>query len=299
MQSFKAFLENLRPRQWSKNLVLFAGLIFAQKFTEPACFQHAFLGFIVFCLASGAVYIYNDIVDRHLDRAHPYKQYRPIASGRLPVRTAAVLATLLMLVCLAGSAWLGQEFLLVTMAFFLWNGFYSRLLKRAVILDVVGIAVSFVLRAVASVAVLLPVVPDIAISKWLLVCTFFLSLFLGFAKRRNEIIHVSQTVNNSTRPALTAYTETLLNVLIGISFTLTLLVYTLYTVWPGTVEHFGTSNLVFSLPFVVYGLGRYLFLVYKEGRGGRPHEILLNDPALQIAVGGWIVTVVLIIGLRP
>jgi 4-hydroxybenzoate polyprenyltransferase len=299
METFKAFLENLRPRQWSKNLILFAGLIFAQKFTESACFQRAFLGFIVFCLASGTVYVYNDIVDRRLDRAHPYKRYRPIASGRLSVRAAAVMASSLMLFCLAVAAWLGQDFLLVVMAFFLWNGFYSRLLKQAVILDVVGIAVSFVLRAVASVAVLLPVAPDIAISKWLLVCTFFLSLFLGFAKRRNEIINVAQQDNNSTRPALTAYTEPLLNVLIGISFTLTLLVYTLYTVWPGTVEHFGTSNLVLSLPFVVYGLGRYLFLVYKEGRGGRPHEILLNDPALQIAVGGWIITVVLIIGLRP
>ncbi len=299
MSTLLAFLENLRPRQWSKNLILFAGLIFAQKYNDPACWKQSLLGFVVFCLASGTVYIYNDIVDRRLDRAHPYKRLRPIASGRLPVRTAAILATLTLTVCLSLALWLGREFAAITLAFFLWNGFYTRLLKQAVILDVVGIAVSFVLRAVASVAVLLPVAPDVVVSKWLLVCTFFLSMFLGFCKRRNEIIHVPQAENNSTRPALAAYTEILLNVLIGGSFTITLMTYTMYTVWPGTVQHFGTNNLVLSLPFVVYGMGRYLFLVYKEGRGGRPHEILLNDPALQIAIGGWIVTVVLIIGLQP
>jgi 4-hydroxybenzoate polyprenyltransferase len=299
MATFMAFLENLRPRQWTKNLILFAGLIFAQKFTDPECVWRAVLGCAVFCLASGAVYIYNDIADIALDRVHPYKRFRPIASGRLPVKSAVVLATLLLLVCVVVAWFLGPHFAAVTLAFFLWNGFYTRLLKKAVILDVVGIAFSFVLRAIASVAVLLPAAPHTTISKWLLLCTFFLSLFLGFCKRRNEMIHVQVNDGDSTRPALTAYSEALLNVLIGISFTITLLVYTLYTIWPHTVEHFHTSNLVLTVPFVVYGLGRYLFLVYKEGRGGRPHEILLNDLALQAAVSGWIITIIVIIGLRP
>jgi len=299
MAIFTAFLENLRPRQWTKNLILFAGLIFAQKFTNPECVWRAFSGFSVFCLASGAVYIFNDIADVALDRVHPYKRFRPIASGRLPVKSAATLATIVLLVCLVVAWFLGPHFAAVTVAFFLWNGFYTRLLKKAVILDVVGIAFSFVLRAIASVAVLLPVAPNTTISKWLLLCTFFLSLFLGFCKRRNEMIQVQVNEGDSTRPALTAYSEPLLNVLIGFSFTITLLVYTLYTIWPRTVEHFHTSNLVLTVPFVVYGLGRYLFLVYKEGRGGRPHEILLNDMALQAAISGWIITIIVIIGLRP
>ena len=299
MATFLAFLTNLRPRQWTKNLILFAGLIFAQKYTSGDCIWRAVLGFVVFCLASGAVYVYNDIADINLDRVHPYKRHRPIASGRLPVRVAAVLASVLSAICLALAWFLGPEFAAVTATFFLWNGFYTCLLKKAVILDVMGIAISFVLRAIASVAVLRQVEPNITISMWLLLCTFFLSLFLGFCKRRNEMMTVQGDDENKTRPALAAYSEALLGILIGIAFTMTLLVYTMYTIWPGTVAHFGTSNLVLTLPFVVYGMGRYLFLVYKEGRGGRPHEILLNDVALQLAVTGWITTIILIIGFRP
>ncbi len=291
-----AFLENLRPRQWTKNLILFAGVIFAERFEEPAFLLRAALGFVVFCLASGAIYVVNDISDVELDRRHPYKRRRPIPSGRLPVRLAGRLAAGLMAMTLAGAALLGRDFLLVTVVFFLLNLAYSRLLKRAVILDVVSIALSFVLRAAASVAVLHPLDPGIRISNWLLLCTFFLSLFLGFSKRRNEILTLELN-SRRTRPALAAYSEQLLNILVGITFAVTLMVYTLYTVWPGTVGHFGTNRLVLTVPFVFYGMGRYLFLVFKEGRGGRPHEILLNDGNLQLAVLGWIAAVVVIIGL--
>lgn len=289
------FLESLRPRQWTKNLILFAGCIFAQKCNEPEFLLRAALGCLIYCLASGAVYLFNDVVDVELDRLHPHKRRRPIASGRLPVRAAGGLAGLLAAGCLAGAWFLGRNFAAVTALFFLHNALYTRLLKRAVILDVVGIAFSFVLRAVASVEVLDAVMPGIKISNWLLLCTFFLSLFLGFGKRRNELIHLHLDSRN-TRPALAAYSEPLLNIMIGITFGMTLMAYALYTVWPGTVAHFGTSKLVYSLPFVFYGMGRYLYLLYKEGRGGRPHEILLNDGALQLAVGGWILTVLLIIG---
>ncbi|MFH1843407.1 MAG: decaprenyl-phosphate phosphoribosyltransferase [bacterium] len=297
MQIFLAFLENLRPRQWTKNLILFAGVIFAQLFGTPAYVIQAGLGVLVFCLASGAVYIYNDAADVELDRLHPYKRLRPIASGRLPIRLAFYLAGLLMVACLFAAYLLGSNFCIVTGVFFLHNIIYTRLLKRAVILDVVGIAFSFVIRAVASVEVLREVVPSIHISNWLLLCTFFLSLFLGFGKRRHEVINV-QPSGRKTRPALASYSEPLLNVMIGITFALTLMAYSLYTVWPGTIAHFGTNKLVYTLPFVFYGMGRYLFLVYKEGRGGRPHEILLNDVALQLGVGGWIASVILIIGLH-
>lgn len=292
-----AFLENLRPRQWTKNLILFAGVIFAQMLGTPAYLVRALLGCVVFCLASGAVYVYNDVADVELDRLHPHKRLRPIASGRLPERRALLGAGMLMLLCLAGAWLLGRNFTLVTAVFFLHNIVYTRFLKRAVILDVVGIALSFVIRAVASVEVLSAIDPHIRISNWLLLCTFFLSLFLGFGKRRHEVINVQMAAQN-TRPALAAYSEPLLNVMIGITFALTLMAYSLYTVWPGTVAHFGTNKLILTLPFVFYGMGRYLFLVYKEGRGGRPHEILLNDGALQLGVGGWILSVILIIGLH-
>jgi 4-hydroxybenzoate polyprenyltransferase len=292
-----SFLESLRPRQWTKNLILFAGVIFAQRFGETVCLERAALGFLVFCLASGVVYIFNDVTDIELDRLHPYKRLRPIASGRFPVRTALALSTLLMLGCLAAAWFLGPSFALVTALFFLLNLLYSRLLKKAVIIDVVAIACGFVLRAIASVEVLRRAVSDIQISKWLLLCTFFLSLFLGFSKRRSEIINI-QAAGNHTRPALVFYSEPLLNILIGITFTITLTVYAIYTIWPETVAHFGTSNLVLTLPFVFYGMGRYLYLVYKGKQGGRPHEILLNDGAIQLAVGGWIVCVILVIGMQ-
>jgi 4-hydroxybenzoate polyprenyltransferase len=277
--TFLAFLENLRPRQWTKNLILFAGVIFAQLFDDPAFLLRAFCGFLVFCLASGTVYILNDISDVELDRLHPYKRLRPIASGRLPVRLAVFLAAGLLLLCL-GAAWsLGRNFAAITGLFFLHNLVYTRWLKRAVILDVVGIALSFV------------------ISNWLLLCTFFLSLFLGFGKRRSELMKIAPAGRN-TRPALLSYSEPLLNIMIGITFVMTLMAYTLYTVWPGTIAHFSTKQLPLTLPFVFYGMGRYLFLVYREGRGGRPHEILLNDKALQLAIGGWVVIVLLVINHR-
>ncbi len=297
MRTFLAFLENLRPRQWTKNLILFAGVIFSQTVGHQEAVLRALAGCLIFCLASGAIYVLNDLADAALDRLHPYKKSRPIPSGRLPAAVAWRLALALTVVCLGAACLLGPTFALATGAFFLLNILYTHLLKKVAILDVTGIALSFVIRAVASVEVLRPLSPGIKLSNWLILCTFFLSLFLGFAKRRSELMKV-RPASGDTRPALADYTETLLNTLIGITFTLTLMAYSLYTVWPGTVAHFGTTHLVFTLPFVFCGMGRYLILVYRGGRGGRPHEILLNDPAIQVAVLGWVAVVFLLIDLR-
>ncbi len=298
MRQLLAFLESLRPRQWTKNLVLFAGVIFSQTISERESVLRAVAAFAVFCLASGAVYVLNDVADVERDRQHPHKRNRPIPSGRLGEGAAARLAGGLALACLAAAVALGPTFAAVTGLFLLLNILYTHLLKRVVILDVVSIALSFVLRAVGSVEVLRPATPGIRLSNWLLLCTFFLSLFLGFAKRRSEFIKVRPAGGGETRPVLALYNEGLLNLLIGTTFTMTLAVYTAYTVWPGTVAHFGTTGLVYTLPFVFYGMGRYLFLVYRGGRGGRPHEILLNDLAIQLAVLGWAVVVFLLIDLR-
>jgi len=297
MNTVRGFLESLRPRQWTKNLVLFAGVIFSQTVSERESVLRAVAGCLIFCLASGAIYVLNDLADAELDRQHPHKRNRPIPSGRLPAPAAARLAALLALGCLGAAVALGPSFAIVTGLFLLLNIAYTHVLKRVVILDVTSIAFSFVLRAVASVEVLRPVTPGIKLSNWLILCTFFLSLFLGFAKRRSELMKV-RPAGNDTRPVLALYTEGLLNTLIGITFTMTLMVYTLYTVWPGTVAHFGTTRLVYTLPFVFYGMGRYLYLVYHGGKGGRPHEILLNDLAIQIAVLGWVAVVFVLIDLR-
>ncbi len=292
---FSLLIESLRPRQWTKNLILFAGLIFSQNLGDTGLFLRAAAGAGVFSLLSGCIYLFNDIVDVDLDRQHPYKRFRPVASGRLTERAAGVQAVLIAVLALACAWLLGREFLLTALAFLLLNVVYSLLLKRYVIIDVMGIAASFVVRAVASVTVLAAVIPGLALSKWLILCTFFLSLFLGFSKRRSEFVRVLAT-GNHTRPSLHRYNEQLLNLSIGLSMGLTLMAYVMYTLWPHTVSHFGTNRLVFTSPFVFLGLGRYLVLVFREGQGGRPHEILLGDATIKIAVLGWIVSVCAIIG---
>ncbi len=297
ISSFKPLFESLRPRQWTKNLILFAGLIFSQHTTDPALFWRATVGGVLFCLLSGVVYIFNDVKDVAHDRLHPVKRERPIASGRLDVRTAEIMALLLALVSLGGAMLLGLRFALVAALFLLLNVAYTHGLKRLVILDVVGIAGGFVLRAVASVEVLRDVVEHIPLSNWLILCTFLLALFLGFAKRRAEYMHVLPA-GLETRPSLRFYNELTLNLLIGGSFALTITVYTLYTISQGTIAQFGTWHLVLTVPFVVWGLGRYLVLIFKDGQGDRPHEVLLTDIWIQLAVLGWIVTAWLVIGLH-
>lgn len=295
MTHLRAFGATLRPRQWTKNLLLFAGVIFAQKLGHPPCVVRAALGALVFCLASGVIYVFNDIVDRDLDRFHPHKRLRPIAAGRLPVRWAVKAGGALLLFVLLASALLGWAFLGGVVFFFCWNWLYTRVLKGVRVLDVTGIGMSFVIRATCGVLVLLPVCADVGISPWLLLCTFFLSLFLGFCKRRDELLKMVPG-SGETRPALRGYSEPMLNALIGVSFGLTAMAYALYTVWPDTVRHFGTRNLVYTLPFVLLGMGRYLYLVFLQDRGGRPHEILLVDKFLQVIVLGWVVTAIGIIG---
>ena len=292
-----AFIENLRPRQWTKNLILYAGLIFSQNTAEPELLLRATLGVLIFCLLSGSVYVMNDIADAEMDRRHPVKRGRPIASGRLPVRSAVVGAVLLVLASLAGAVALGPGFGLTALGYLLLNVFYTFVLKKIVILDVLGIALGFVLRAVGSVEVLRSATTHVPLSPWLILCTFLLAMFLGFSKRRAEFVH-HQSTSGTIRPSLHDYTELLLNLLIGGAFALTVTAYFLYTVSQGTIEQFQTGKLVLTVPFVITGMGRYLVLVFKQNQGGRPHEILLTDGRIQLSVLGWIVTACLVIGLH-
>jgi 4-hydroxybenzoate polyprenyltransferase len=291
--NFLHIIRSMRPWQWTKNLVLFAGVVFARRFHEPVLVKRSIYGFIVFCLLSGAIYILNDIIDRKRDREHPDKKGRPISIGLLPAMQALVVAIIILLAMIIASWSLGIEFFYLAVAFVLLNLLYSVLLRQVVILDVFAISFSFLIRAGAGVAVLHPVVPGLEFSPWLLICTLFLSLFLAFCKRRYEICALVSAGEH--RNSLREYSPLLLDQLVGLSAATALIAYSIYTVWPNTVAKFGTTDLVYTIPFVGFGLMRYLFLVYKRNKGGDPSGLLLLDRAILIDVFLWFITVVMIL----
>ena len=290
---FWYIVRSMRPWQWTKNLVLFAGIVFARRFHELVLVKRSILAFLVFCLLSGAIYILNDIVDRRHDRGHPDKKDRPISTGLLGTTPALVVALVIILGMIPLSWVLGREFFYLAGAFVLLNLLYSVLLRQIVILDVFAISFSFLIRAAAGVAVLQPVVPGLELSPWLLICTLFLSLFLAFCKRRYEICALESAGEH--RNSLREYSPLLLDQLVGLTAASALISYSIYTVWPFTVAKFGTKNLVFTIPFVGFGLMRYLFIVYSRNKGGDPSRILLLDRAILIDVFLWIVLVVFIL----
>jgi 4-hydroxybenzoate polyprenyltransferase len=293
MKKLWYILVSMRPRQWTKNLVLFAGIVFSMHLFDLSLLERSLYGFLVFCFMSGAAYIVNDVFDRRRDMEHPAKKKRPIAAGLLRPAEALPVAAVLLAVMLGVSWILGREFFAVAVAFAAINFAYSFVLRNIVILDVFSISFNFLLRAVGGVAVLKASVPRIEISPWLLICTLFLSLFLAFCKRRNEIVFLEQTQTHRT--SLKDYSVLLLDQLVGLSATTALVSYSIYTVWPSTVEKFGTSNLVYTIPFVVFGIMRYLYIVYRRNEGGDPSGTLLTEKSILAAVFLWAVTVVWIL----
>ena len=289
-----ALLKTMRPVQWTKNLVLFAGVIFAGALDEPELLGLATAGFLVFCLLSGATYILNDITDLRSDREHPVKRNRPLASGQLPVLTAAVVAIVATGGGLALAYRIYPAFGHVALGYLALNVLYSLALRHMVVLDVMAIAVGFVLRAVGSVEVLAGQRPGIELSPWLLVCTFFLALFLGLAKRRHEVLILGEGAAKH-RSVLDHYPQPLIDALIGVVTASTVVAYAIYSIWPGTVAKVGSARLVYTVPFVVYGVLRYLYLVYARGKGGQPARSLVSDAPLAINIALWIAAVVLII----
>jgi len=283
----------MRPWQWTKNFVLFAGVVFSRRFHDLDLVERSFLGFVVFCILSGAVYLLNDVLDKKRDREHPDKKGRPVTTGRLSPVTAVATALVLIAVLLSLSWFLGRSFFVLALLFVLLNAVYSSLLKRVVILDAFSISFSFLLRAAAGVVVLHPVIPGLELSPWLLICTLFLSLFLAFCKRRYEICVLQNAGGH--RDALREYTPMLLDQLVGLSAAATLLAYSIYTVWPNTVEKFSTTNLVFTVPFVGFGLMRYLYLVYSRNEGGDPSGALLLDRGILVDVFLWFIAVMLVL----
>lgn len=287
----------MRPDQWTKNLVLFAGLLFAGGLRDPRLVLLSVSAFFAFCLLSGASYIFNDLADLKRDREHPEKRTRPIASGALAPRTAAVWASLMAAFALVWAYLLNPSFGHVAAGYFALNVLYDVALRRMVVLDVMAIAVGFVLRAVGSVEALVSRSPEIELSPWLLVCTFFLALFLGLGKRRHEVVVLGEAAAEH-RPSLAFYPRPLVDMLLGIVASATLVSYAIYTIWPGTVEKVGGTGLVYTVPFVVYGVLRYVYLVLAEGRGGVPSRALVSDRPLGIDVLLWVGAVALIIYAR-
>jgi 4-hydroxybenzoate polyprenyltransferase len=266
-----------RPRQWSKNLVCFAALVFADRLSNLECVLQAALGFLSFCLASSAVYLYNDIRDKDQDRIHPIKRKRPIASGRLGVRTAFIEAIILVLASAALSCALRPRFRAVLATYLVLSLFYSLFLKRLVIVDVVTIALGFVLRVQSGIEVL--AAPQ---SAWVLLCMFFMALFLGFGKRHGEISGLSGADAGNQRPVLLAYSIPYLNILLGLSATTALVCYSLYAVTVQTNETFLLTILPVSI-----GIARYLLLIVVETEGEDPDEMLTRDVPLILTVLTW------------
>lgn len=280
---------SLRPQQWTKNLVVFAALLFAERLYHPPSLLASVGAFGVFCLLSGTAYVINDLVDLEVDRRHPVKRHRPLASGKLSPAFARVATVALLAAALWGASLLGSAFFVAAVVYFVTMTAYSFVLKNVVILDVLVIAFGFVLRAIAGALAI-----DEPFSSWLVICTLLLALFLALAKRRHELTLLAGDAAGHRR-ILGEYSPYLLDQMINVVTASTLVSYALYTLAPETVEKFGTDRLVWTIPFVLYGIFRYLYLVHHKAQGGSPTTVLLDDRPILVTVALWAATVVALI----
>jgi len=290
----REFIEALRPRQWTKNLLLFAGLLFSQQFDSAELAMRAVVGFAAFSLLSGSIYVINDLADAAGDRMHPRKRSRPVASGRLSPGAAWIGIVPTLAVALGASWWLGPGFLATAAVYAALNVAYSVALKNIVLIDVFVVALGFVLRAIAGVQLLLPVSPQTVLSPWLLVCTFFGALFLGLAKRRRELENAAGDAG-AQRAVLERYSPEVLDGMVLVAAATSLMAYALYTIWPTTVEKFGTEALLYTVPFVAYGIFRYVHLVRVSELTEDPSHVLLADRPLAACVLVYLAVVVAIL----
>jgi 4-hydroxybenzoate polyprenyltransferase len=282
-------LISLRPHQWTKNLVVLGPLLFAELLFDVPSLLAALGAVVVFCALSGAVYLVNDLADLEGDRRHPIKRNRPLASGALSEGLAKWSALALAGTALAGAWALGPSFAVVAAVYVFTMVAYSLVLKNVVVLDVLVLALGFVLRAIAGAVAI-----DVAFSNWLLICTLLLALFLALAKRRQELTLLAGGASEHRR-ILGEYSPYLLDQMIAVVTASTVVSYALYTLAPETVEKFGTDRLVWTLPFVLYGIFRYLYLVHRKEEGGNPSQVLLNDRPILVTVALWAATVVTLI----
>ncbi|NMB56296.1 MAG: decaprenyl-phosphate phosphoribosyltransferase [Leptolinea sp.] len=276
----RAIIKTMRIKQWTKNAIVFAALVFDRQLTNPIAFGRTLAGFILFCILSSTVYIINDIIDVEADRAHPRKKYRPIASGALPIPTAIAVDVVLLISTLALAYWLSPTFFIVGILYFILNLAYTIRLKQIVLLDVVVISLGFVLRVGAGVTL----IQVERFSPWLYVVTFMLALYLGFGKRRSEMALLTDSAA-SHRKVLDGYTMPFLDQIMMMISGLTIIAYSLYTF---SAPNLPTNHtMMLTIPFVVYGLLRYLLLTEIQNVKIPPDEVLLVDRPLQIAILLW------------
>ena len=273
-----ALIQAMRPKHWVKNVFLFAALVFAQQLPDATSLALVSAGFVIFCLLSSSVYLLNDVADREADRLHPAKRDRPVASGALAARTAAIASLLLAALALASALAVSRPFAAIACTYLA--------LKRVVILDVIIVATGFLLRAWGGAVVI-----GVAMSHWLILCTGLIALFLGFTKRRQEIATLERAAEQ--RPILREYSLPFLDQMISIVTASALLAYTLYAFSPEVAEKLGTHWMGLTIPFVLFGIFRYLYLVHQHGEGDNPTELLLSDAQLLWTVLLWGVTALL------
>ena len=285
----RSILATLRPQQWVKNFVLLAGLIFSQNLDKPDFILKSLAAFALFCLLSSSVYIFNDIMDVESDRKHPLKSARPIAGGRIKVSTGGFLFVVLAIASLGLALWLNPVFALTALGYFVLNLLYSVYLKNVVIIDVMCIALSFVIRAVAGAVVI-----GVEISAWLVVCTTLLALFLGFGKRRHELVLLEGQATGH-RKSLSEYSPYFLDQMISVVTASTVVAYAFYTLSPEVKVKLGASHMELTIPFVLYGVFRYLYLIHQKEGGGSPTKMLLTDRPILANVILWLAAVVLIV----
>jgi 4-hydroxybenzoate polyprenyltransferase len=267
----------MRPKQWTKNIAVFAALIFDRQLFNLNSDLRTLTGFILFCLISGSVYLFNDVMDIESDKKHPIKQNRPIASGKLPIPTALFFASLISIISLIMSFWLSPGFGIVGSIYFITNLAYSKWLKHIVIIDVIVIALGFVLRVASGVSL----INVERFSPWLYVVTTLLALYIGFGKRRSELVLLNEGAVHHRR-VLDGYTLPFLDQIITIVSSTTIIAYSLYTFSAPNLP--ADHSMMLTIPFVLYGIFRYLYLIQVQHAGGAPEELLLTDRPLQITI---------------
>jgi 4-hydroxybenzoate polyprenyltransferase len=280
----------IRPKQWIKNLFVLGPIVFSKHLLEPNYLFSAILAFIGFCLISSTVYIINDIFDIESDRFHPKKKDRPIASGRISINTAIILATFILVISILIVINLKLNFIIILILYLLMNIMYSVWFKHVVILDVFCVAAGFMLRVIGGAVVI-----DVLASNWLIICTLFFSLFLGFAKRRSEISTMSNQAENISRKVLSDYSIPFIDQMLTITASSVAISYSLYTVSERTIKEFRSEYLIYTTVFVLYGIFRYLYLIITKNLGEDTAQVVLKDFPILLNIFFWLISCVFIL----
>ncbi len=287
---FKNYFQLLRVHQWIKNLFVFVPLLFSMHLFEANYFLSSLKAFFVFCLASSYIYIINDIIDLDADAVHPKKKFRPLPSGKIAKHNAWIVSILILLILVGLTFFTNLNFIYLLIGFILLNIFYSFYFKHIVILDVYSIAAGFSIRVLGGAAII-----SVPISSWLILTTMFISLFLGVMKRHSELEQISENQLGSTRKVLAEYSLTFTNQIATVAAAGVIICYALYTVSPRTVSIFGSENLIYTTPFVVFGIFRFMFLEYLNQKGENTTQVMLTDIPMILTVVLYSITTVLII----